>query len=98
MVDKVDKIWFDGKLIPWEQANVHVLTHTLHYGLGVFVDGRRNAFGHGGMWPGYRTDVSHFRDLGITVAVQANSDQGFDTEGLMDRIVALWGGNQAAAG
>ena len=36
MVDKVDKIWFDGRLIPWEQANVHVLTHTLHYGLGVF--------------------------------------------------------------
>jgi branched-chain amino acid aminotransferase len=36
MVDKVDKVWFDGKLIPWEQANVHVLTHTLHYGLGVF--------------------------------------------------------------
>ena len=36
MVDKVDKIWFDGKLIPWEQANVHVLTHTLHYGMGVF--------------------------------------------------------------
>ena len=36
MVDKVDKIWLDGKLIPWEQANVHVLTHTLHYGLGVF--------------------------------------------------------------
>ena len=36
MVDKVDKIWFDGELIPWEQANVHVLTHTLHYGLGVF--------------------------------------------------------------
>ncbi|MEM8608934.1 MAG: branched-chain amino acid transaminase [Myxococcota bacterium] len=36
MVDKVDKIWFDGELIPWEQANVHVLTHTLHYGVGVF--------------------------------------------------------------
>jgi len=36
MVDKVEKIWFDGKLIPWEQASVHVLTHTLHYGLGVF--------------------------------------------------------------
>jgi branched-chain amino acid aminotransferase len=35
-VDKVDKIWFDGELVPWEQANVHVLTHTLHYGLGVF--------------------------------------------------------------
>ena len=36
MVDKVDKIWFDGEFIPWGQANVHVLTHTLHYGLGVF--------------------------------------------------------------
>ena len=30
------KIWFDGKFVPWGQANVHVLTHTLHYGLGVF--------------------------------------------------------------
>jgi len=29
-------IWMDGKLVPWEKANVHVLTHTLHYGLGVF--------------------------------------------------------------
>jgi branched-chain amino acid aminotransferase len=36
MVQKVEKIWMDGKLIPWEQANVHVLTHTLHYGVGVF--------------------------------------------------------------
>ena len=36
MVDKVDKIWFDGELVPWDQANVHILTHTLHYGLGVF--------------------------------------------------------------
>lgn len=29
-------IWMDGKLIEWKKANVHVLTHTLHYGLGVF--------------------------------------------------------------
>lgn len=29
-------IWLDGGLIPWEEANVHILTHTLHYGLGVF--------------------------------------------------------------
>ncbi len=36
MVQKVDKIWLDGKMIPWDEANVHVLTHTLHYGLGVF--------------------------------------------------------------
>jgi len=36
MVDKVEKIWFDGELVPWDAAQVHVLTHTLHYGLGVF--------------------------------------------------------------
>ncbi len=31
-----DRIWLDGTLVPWAEANVHVLTHTLHYGLGVF--------------------------------------------------------------
>ncbi len=29
-------IWFDGKLVPWAEANVHVLSHALHYGTGVF--------------------------------------------------------------
>lgn len=36
MVQKVEKIWMDGKLIPWDQANVHILTHSLHYGLAIF--------------------------------------------------------------
>ena len=36
MVDKVEKIWMDGQLVAWDEARVHVLTHTLHYGLGVF--------------------------------------------------------------
>jgi branched-chain amino acid aminotransferase len=36
MVQKADKIWFDGQLVPWDEANVHVLTHTLHYGVAVF--------------------------------------------------------------
>ena len=31
-----DKIWMDGAFVPWAEANVHVLTHTLHYGVGVF--------------------------------------------------------------
>ncbi len=31
-----DKIWMDGDFVPWAEANVHVLTHTLHYGVGVF--------------------------------------------------------------
>jgi branched-chain amino acid aminotransferase len=36
MVEKAKFIWFDGKLIPWDEAQVPLLTHTLHYGLGVF--------------------------------------------------------------
>ncbi|HCU24863.1 MAG TPA: branched chain amino acid aminotransferase [Deltaproteobacteria bacterium] len=47
MVQKVDKIWLDGKMIPWDEANVHVLTHTLHYGMGVF-EGIRCYEGEGG--------------------------------------------------
>jgi len=35
-ITKVDKIWMDGTLVDWDEANVHVLTHSLHYGLGVF--------------------------------------------------------------
>ena len=34
--DRDGFIWMDGELIPWRDANVHVLTHTLHYGVGVF--------------------------------------------------------------
>ena len=29
-------IWLDGKMVPWREAKIHVLTHTLHYGMGVF--------------------------------------------------------------
>jgi branched-chain amino acid aminotransferase len=36
MVDKVDKIWMDGEMVDWDDANVHILTHTLHYGVGAF--------------------------------------------------------------
>ena len=36
MVEKAKYIWLDGKLVAWDQAQVHILTHTLHYGLGVF--------------------------------------------------------------
>ncbi|MEK6577503.1 MAG: branched-chain amino acid transaminase [Nitrospirota bacterium] len=33
---EADKIWMDGKFVDWKDATVHVLTHTLHYGLGLF--------------------------------------------------------------
>ncbi len=34
--DRDGVIWIDGGMVPWREARVHVLTHTLHYGLGVF--------------------------------------------------------------
>ena len=36
MSDLKGKIWMDGKLVEWSDAKIHVLTHTLHYGTGVF--------------------------------------------------------------
>ena len=36
MADRDGVIWYDGKLVPWREATTHVLTHTLHYGMGVF--------------------------------------------------------------
>jgi branched-subunit amino acid aminotransferase/4-amino-4-deoxychorismate lyase len=36
MSDRDGKIWFDGKLIEWRDAKIHVLSHTLHYGCGAF--------------------------------------------------------------
>jgi branched-chain amino acid aminotransferase len=35
-VEKTEQVWLDGRFVPWDDAQIHVLTHTLHYGLGVF--------------------------------------------------------------
>ena len=35
-MDKAQYIWMDGKLVAWDDAKIHILTHTLHYGNGVF--------------------------------------------------------------
>ncbi|MCC6076389.1 branched-chain amino acid transaminase [Pseudomonas sp. GCM10022188] len=36
MADRDGVIWYDGELVQWREANTHVLTHSLHYGMGVF--------------------------------------------------------------
>ena len=36
LADRDGLIWMDGEMVPWRDAKVHVLTHTFHYGLGVF--------------------------------------------------------------
>ena len=35
-ITPTEHIWMNGEMVPWDQANVHVLTHSLHYGMGVF--------------------------------------------------------------
>ncbi len=47
MSDRDGVIWYDGKLVPWREATTHVLTHTLHYGMGVFEGVRAYKTGKG---------------------------------------------------
>lgn len=49
-MQRTEHIWLDGRFVPWEAANVHVLTHTLHYGLGVFEGIRCYEGPAGGSW------------------------------------------------
>jgi branched-chain amino acid aminotransferase len=70
MVQKLEKIWMDGKFIPWDEANVHILTHSLHYGLAVF-EGIRCYLCHDGKSAVFRLkehverlfDSAHIGDL-----------------------------------
>jgi branched-chain amino acid aminotransferase len=39
-VNKTDKIWMDGELVPWDKATVHVMSHSLHYGSAIFEGAR----------------------------------------------------------
>ena len=55
-MERSDHIWLDGAFVPWAEARVHVLTHTLHYGLGVF-EGVRCYEGAGG-----RSAIFRLRD------------------------------------
>src|ERR1043166_410070 len=35
-IKKLDTIWLDGQMVPWDQATDHLLAHTMHYGVGAF--------------------------------------------------------------
>ena len=68
MADRDGVIWFDGEMVEWREATTHVLTHTLHYGMGVF-EGLR----------AYQTDngPSIFR-------LQAHTDRLFESARIMN--------------
>jgi branched-chain amino acid aminotransferase len=46
-IDEVEYIWMNGELVPWDEARIHVLTHGLHYGSGVFEGLRAYETAHG---------------------------------------------------
>jgi branched-chain amino acid aminotransferase len=62
VVDKLKCIWMDGRLVDWDDAQVHVLTHTFHYGLGAF-EGIRSYETHDGRAAIFRLK-EHLRRLG----------------------------------
>lgn len=56
MVEKAEKIWLDGELVNWDEAKVHVLAQTMHYGLGAFEGIRAYECGDG------RTHIFRLRE------------------------------------
>ena len=62
-------IWYDGKLVPWNEANLHVLSHGLHYASCVF-EGER---AYGGQI--FRS-TAHSERLKRSVRIQMRSDRG----------------------
>ncbi len=92
---RTDFIWMDGTMTPWDEANVHVLTHTLHYGLGVF-EGIRAYECADGSSAVYRLEehvdrlFGSAKILGLTVP--------FTTEGIVDACVETLKANKMTAG
>jgi branched-chain amino acid aminotransferase len=59
-ITPTEKIWFNGELIPWDEARIHILTHSLHYGTAVFEGIRAYATEQG---PGVFRLTDHMRRL-----------------------------------
>ena len=86
MVEKAKYIWLDGKFVSWDQAQVHLLTHTLHYGLGVF-EGIRAYLGADGRTAIFRLpehihrlfDSAHIVQMDIPFSEAAISQACIDT-------------------
>ena len=72
----LDSGWRDPSVSDW------------HYGFGLFVYDGGDRFGHGGLWPGYRTQVMHYSETGATIAVQTNRDGRLDLGALVARIAS----------
>jgi len=81
-----DFVWFDGAIVPWDEAVVHVKTHTLHYGLGVF-EGTRAYEQTGGGTAVFRL-ADHLRRLDGSARV-VDIPQEYDAETLNEATLEL---------
>ena len=72
MADRDGLIWYDGKMVPWREATTHVLTHTLHYGMGVF--------------EGVRAYETESRGTCI-FRLQEHTDRLFDSAKIMNMVI-----------
>lgn len=71
MADRDGVIWLDGQLVDWREAKIHILTHTLHYGMGVF-EGVRAYQTHNGRTAIFRLDDHTKRLLNSAKIFQLN--------------------------
>ena len=86
MIEKEKFIWMDGEVVPWDDARVHVLSHTMHYGLGAF-EGMRAYRRTNGTTTMFRLDA-HIQRLLDTCKLIAIEPE-FNFEQLCDACVAL---------
>jgi branched-chain amino acid aminotransferase len=89
MADRDGYIWFDGELVPWREAKIHVLTHTLHYGMGAFEGVRAY---HADQGTAIFALEAHTRRL-IDSCKILGMDMPYDMQQLMDAQVAAVNSN-----
>src|SRR5690348_7640218 len=65
-ITPTEKIWMNGELVPWDDARIHILTHTLHYGMGVFEGIRAYETANG---PGVFRLTDHIQRLFASAAI-----------------------------
>ena len=80
MADRDGVIWYDGELVQWRDATTHVLTHTLHYGMGVF-EGVR-AYNTLDRLRFQQPQLMEYVRQGGTLVVQYNVSNGLVTQAL----------------
>ncbi len=82
----VDTIWMDGEFVPWDDAEIHVLTHALHYGTGVFEGVRCYATERGPAIFRWDAHLDRFYESGNPYALEIPFDRSTLTDATVELI------------